>query len=790
MPSQDISVNRNRGWSLDTASSTEEYAIFSGSGKRLFEPRRQPVNAPGSPGGRVQADEGFVRFLKTHSSPTSQRATTDGRIVHVEPPSAPPQSKLLSANSLRSSIALAAQDIGEGSVKREQPCNNSSSMVCNEFENGTRKPFNPNTNFQVSQGQHLLTEPFPRFYDGQTCQEDVQNAATGVEGSLSRNTGPERDISQVASQGLGTGQNTAPSTARALERYFSTATTSRATPALPQQAQIPAHGGMSTDRAYPYPHYPPKMQGSQQYALDNSQYLPNTTSLALDRVSTAMTLELGDSAQIVSQHPLTTECGAYHGLDLGANQAALYPSLSPMIPQGFQVPPFTNLPMYANQVGFVSPAHYSHDPYNQPASLLSAHALQSFTDASMPLTAPAAPNEGTSLLLEQELALAEATFVNSAEQERMLDQYLAMNMDTMDLQTRRMWTGKRMQIVEERASAKDRMNQLQQAMNTHIARTMNNSDSRSLTSLQPAMQNSQPNRLNVQAPSWVPKAGSDGNKAVKIQDPNKSIATASINTSQMVPPSQGNIDGPQTTPLKPVTTVSGDPFTTQVTDLFSPEKSPVDKWGARLGAPPPELERQQSEQNELLASMANEASQTSAGPQDFTGNVFEPDGSWDAKDGCHLQQVEADHELYLDAIRKDLSTTSVLTFSNGQTVKVEGQRYKQPMNITSSGVETDYWMRKPDPDHRLGASHSCPFERSFDNIKRTPLPQKSMQTQEWVNGIVDVHKQAYSGRAPWITERMNPLSTKGEPPISLQATHATSQTRGTNGAVGHLRGRC
>src|SRR5271155_5318477 len=120
MPLQDVSVNRNRGWSLNTASSGEDYVVFSDSGRRLLEPERQPVNAPGSPGGRLQADEGFVRFLRTHSSPTRQRVTAGGRIVPIEPPSAPPpalppappQFKLPTSNLIRNTIAPAAQNIG------------------------------------------------------------------------------------------------------------------------------------------------------------------------------------------------------------------------------------------------------------------------------------------------------------------------------------------------------------------------------------------------------------------------------------------------------------------------------------------------------------------------------------------------------------------------------------------------------------------------------------------------------------------------------------------------------
>jgi hypothetical protein len=796
MPLQDISVNRSRGWSLDTASSAEDHIVVSGSGRGL-EPRRQPVNAPGSPGGRIQADEGFVRFLKTHSSPTHQRVTAGGRIVPMEPPSAPPHFKLLVDNSNHTRMAPNTRSIDAVSVQREQHLGSSGATTRNELKGSVRKPFTQIANFPLSQGQRLPAEPFPKFYDGQTGPQDVQKAATdNNKASLSRSVGTERNTGQLAPQVLGFGQNTVLPMTRRLERPLPASNAWQAIGMQSQQARLSIHGETSAGQACTYPQCPPKRRASQQQAPNASQHLPNTLSPLLDGVSTSMTPELGDNTR-VNQFPLATEIGAYHGFDPGANQAVLYPSLFQMVPQGFQFPPFTGLPVYANQLDYVPAAYYAPDPYNQPASLPSALALQSFTDACVPLAAPPALNTGVSeakiqLWLQKELALAEASFDRSTEQERMLDQYLAMHMDKMDLQTRRACTGKRMQIVEERAAAKDRMNQLRQALNAETARTMKmEPDCQSLASVRSTTQSRPANRLNVQAPSWVPSAGIVSNKAVKIQNPNAPITAAPITTLQSVPSSQANINGTKLTPLKPTRTISEDPFTTKPTTVISsPEKSPVDEWGARLGAAPPELERQQSEQSQLLESMASEASRASASPQGSIGNVSEVDGSWNAKGGRAPSQVEADHEQYLDAIRKDLGTTSVLTLSNGQIVKVEGQGYKQPkLKYMSNKFEKDYWLRKPDLDQRPGATYSHPLGRSFENIKCTPSPQKSKQTQEWVNGVVEVQKLVYSGRAPWITERMNLLSTKGEPSISLQNTHATSKTRGINGAAGHLRGR-
>ena len=184
-------------------------------------------------------------------------------------------------------------------------------------------------------------------------------------------------------------------------------------------------------------------------------------------------------------------------------------------------------------------------------------------------------------------------------------------------------------------------------------------------------------------------------------------------------------------------------------------------WGVRLGPAPPELVRLQSEQSEMLESMASEASRHSTGPLGSIGNVSEPDSSWEARDGRALPQVEADQEQYLDAIRQDLGTTSVLTLASGKVLNAEGQNYKQPrLKYMSRDFERGYWLRKPEVDQHIGASHSRPLDRSFENIKRTPSPQRSKQTEEWVNGIVDFQKPVYSGRAPWITDGMKLLNTR------------------------------
>jgi hypothetical protein len=799
MPLQDVSVNRNRGWSLDSASSGEDYVVFSDSGRRLLEPERQPVNAPGSPGGRLQADEGFVRFLRTYSSPTRQRVTAGGRIAPMELPSAPPQFRFPTNNSNRNNIAPTDRNIGHNSVRREQHIEASSSTMYSGLRNGSHKHSKPDTNFPINQGTPMLSEPFPIFYDGQTGQEDIQKAATDKgETTVNRNTGMEDKISRPDCQVSGDVQNTAHLINQTPERHAPSSTASRAMAAQPHQARRPAQGVNSTAQGPANPYYPPRMQASQHQPLNTSQHMPNSISLALDGVSTAMTPELAGNAQVVTYPPLVKPFGPYPGLEPGSHQAVFHPGLSPIVPQGYQAPPSASLPMYANQIGLAPRSYYGYGPFNAPASLLSTVATASLTDMSMPFAAPntqntALPETPAQMQLQEELVLAEAKFENWTEQERMLDQYLAMHMDKLDLKTRRVCTGKRMQIVEDRAAAKDRVNQLQQALGAQIAwPTHVQSDHQSQMSLRSTAETHPINHLNVQAPPWVLKAGADSKQAVSIQNSNCSTEMAQVTESQRVPFGAENINRTKMTLLEPTAAASEDPFTAKNTFVpFGPEKSPVDKWGARLGPAPPELERLQSEQSEMLESMASEASRHSTGPLGSLGNISDPDSGWEARHGRALPQIEADQEQYLYAIRQDLGATSVLTLASGKVLNAEGQNYKQPrLKYMTGDFERGYWSRKPEVDQRIGASHSRPLDRSFENIKRTPSPQKSKQTEEWVNGVVDFQKPVYSGRAPWITDGMNVLNTKGEPSIGLRNTHATSKTRGINGVASHLRGRC
>jgi hypothetical protein len=83
MSSRKSSASCSKAVNIDGASNTD-VLVFQGN--RVTHPGRQPKLPP--PVER-QKDEGFVKFLKKHSSPTHNRVTAGGRIVPMEPRSPP-----------------------------------------------------------------------------------------------------------------------------------------------------------------------------------------------------------------------------------------------------------------------------------------------------------------------------------------------------------------------------------------------------------------------------------------------------------------------------------------------------------------------------------------------------------------------------------------------------------------------------------------------------------------------------------------------------------------------------
>ena len=129
MPLRRSSGNRSRGWSSESIISVEEPTLLPGNMNSTtstfsIRPVRQPLNPPAEDVN--QKDEGFVRFLKKHASPTHNRVTAGGRIVPMEKRASPPKFALSQENSYTASYT-------EGTAQQEFSLR--TQMKCETAEN-------------------------------------------------------------------------------------------------------------------------------------------------------------------------------------------------------------------------------------------------------------------------------------------------------------------------------------------------------------------------------------------------------------------------------------------------------------------------------------------------------------------------------------------------------------------------------------------------------------------------------------------------------------------------------
>ena len=133
----------------------------------------------------------------------------------------------------------------------------------------------------------------------------------------------------------------------------------------------------------------------------------------------------------------------------------------------------------------------------------------------------------------------------------------------------------------------------------------------------------------------------------------------------------------------------------------SPEQKRVDKWGNRLGDPPPQLLQEQRLQAEHILSKLN-APQTS--DDDASENdSAQSSGSTNSRlDPQHRAPpaMEAEYERLLDAMRKPIGTTTPVLMTNGRMKVVAGIDLKPQPIEQMTNFEIAYWKRKPsDPDY-------------------------------------------------------------------------------------------
>ncbi|MCJ1454940.1 hypothetical protein MMC28_005293 [Mycoblastus sanguinarius] len=101
----------SRGSMMDT---NDNISYPTAGPKFIGQPSRQPYAPPEN--SRVQANEGFVRFLKQHASPPHHRVTAGGRIVPAGPTSPPPMLDFGSLNGLvQKRTAAATSSLKQGS---------------------------------------------------------------------------------------------------------------------------------------------------------------------------------------------------------------------------------------------------------------------------------------------------------------------------------------------------------------------------------------------------------------------------------------------------------------------------------------------------------------------------------------------------------------------------------------------------------------------------------------------------------------------------------------------------
>jgi hypothetical protein len=156
MPLNELPINRDRGCSVDSLNSMDDFVVFPGSGG--IHPRRQPHNAPSET--RAQTADGFARFLKQHSSPTHQRVTAGGRIVPMERMPAPPQFNLLidSLGSNNKDVKeQKAADVSKIGANRPMSTSHITKATANNAipsTQGGENPKNPNSSKVVATDLH------------------------------------------------------------------------------------------------------------------------------------------------------------------------------------------------------------------------------------------------------------------------------------------------------------------------------------------------------------------------------------------------------------------------------------------------------------------------------------------------------------------------------------------------------------------------------------------------------------------------------------------------------------
>ncbi|OAP57320.1 hypothetical protein AYL99_08058 [Fonsecaea erecta] len=189
------------------------------------------------------------------------------------------------------------------------------------------------------------------------------------------------------------------------------------------------------------------------------------------------------------------------------------------------------------------------------------------------------------------------------------------------------------------------------------------------------------------------------------------------------------------------------------------ESIEVDEWGLRVGPPPPEIQRQQSQMLEILvreSSISPMGSSENAlivtpGPSSDSISPREhavenqkvqgmPEFSSESeewlptKPGRAPPTVEACYEVQLDAMRLPLGVISKVRMPDGTITEVRGRGLQRPPSFEMDDFEKSYWTKKPTVTKEMWDNfvevRSCgDVSSTIDTIESKPLCFESDESQ-------------------------------------------------------------
>ena len=618
-------------------------------------------------------------------------------------------------------------------------------------------------------------EPFPKFYDGQGIegpQAQVSESTRLDYHAASTNSYQPARVPVVTHSNAGFDQTKATSGYDAMS-----------------QQRFPVQNTAEQVQPNTAQHYQP---ASQNYKTSG-----NTATIFTPATTTAE-VEGGQTAPANFNH----NYGPGHGLPPSFNSVPVVTSpayqaqaYQPFAATDMQMTPYHRPSGGADQLAMVPYGYNPSDPGNNMSSLAPQILPQNDSNEQIRLLAAMqVQSNGMSVdkdVLQKSLDFAVNTFESLTRQEQMLDQYLAVERDRLDAPARQAHARQRMELVEQRAEAKETVNGLRKVLGTLAS-----------TSAAVPEPNRPATRLNVQAPAWEPKK-QGGVQSGRSQGQTQSITTMQQRVAGLAGMTNMRRDSKQPNQMNQVNIPN-------LAKIGTERQPPVDEWGARTDPMPPGLLKRQSDLAEKLANANSSPSPArgQGGRQQFAVDGQVPSKMQNLHAGApriststsssgvidylenHTRRAppsaERDYEKILDAMRLDSGTTTIITKSNGERQTIEGIALRQPNLKDVKDWEKNYWLRKPDRVDFLKAEVSHDY--SFERLKQALPEQKEKQTQEWVNKI-DRPTVFSPSRAPWIMDGTNLLAAKGHSSVALQNVSALSSTRGGFDGAADMLGR-